>query len=75
MAETLAGQNFYRQPFARTFSIVAVDSVIGKFDQAVPLFREVFAKDQNWRTVTLRLRPNGLLKVTPAQFDKIMNLK
>lgn len=48
---------------------------IGKFGQALPLFKEVFAKDENWRTMTPRLQPNGLLKVTPTQFDKIMNLK
>jgi uncharacterized Ntn-hydrolase superfamily protein len=45
---------------------------INKFDEALPLFKEVFSKDENWRVLTPRLVPNGLLKVDEAQLKQIL---
>ena len=44
----------------------------GNLKEAVPMFREIFAKDKNWRDLTPRLLPNGLLKVTPDQLNEIL---
>ena len=45
---------------------------INRFDEALPLFKEVFSKDENWRVLTPRLVPNGLLKVDEAQLKQIL---
>ncbi len=45
---------------------------IGKLKQALPVFREVFSGDENWRTLTPRLIAPGILKVDPAGLDQIM---
>ncbi len=44
----------------------------GDMKKALPMFTEIFKKDKNWRDLTPRLLPNGLLKVTPEQLAEIM---
>ncbi len=44
----------------------------GNLKEALPMFREIFEKDKNWRDLTPRLLPNGLLKVTPDQLNEIL---
>lgn len=44
----------------------------GRLKEALPVFKEVFAKDKNWKTLTPRLIPNGLLKVDDKQLKEIM---
>ena len=55
---------------------------IGKVDESLPLFKEVFDKDENlpgsnagWRTLTPRLVPIGLLTVSEEDLNKIISLK
>lgn len=55
---------------------------IGKVDESLPLFKEVFAKDENlpeskagWRTLTPRLVPIGLLTVSEEDLNRIISLK
>lgn len=43
-----------------------------RLDEALPLFKEVFAKDKNWKLLTERLIPNGLLTVDEAALKKIL---
>lgn len=45
----------------------------GNAKEALPLFREIFNKDKNWRELIPRLLPNGLLKVTPDQVKEILS--
>jgi uncharacterized Ntn-hydrolase superfamily protein len=47
----------------------------GDVEGSLPLFQEVFLKNENWRTLTPRLVPIGLLKVTEEQLQTILNLK
>ena len=44
----------------------------GMMKEAVPMFKEIFKKDKNWKDLTPRLLPNGLLKVTPDQLAEIL---
>jgi uncharacterized Ntn-hydrolase superfamily protein len=44
----------------------------GMMKEALPMFKEIFSKDNNWRDLTPRLLPNGLLKVTPDQLAEIL---
>ena len=45
----------------------------GQMDKALPMFKEVFAKDSNWKDLTPRLLPNGLLKVNGDELKQILN--
>jgi uncharacterized Ntn-hydrolase superfamily protein len=54
----------------------------GKVDESLPLFKEVFIKDENlpdskagWRTLTPRLVPIGLLTVSEEDLKKIISVK
>ncbi len=44
----------------------------GDLEKAIPMFREIFKKDKNWRDLTPRLLPNGLLKVSPEHLAEIL---
>jgi len=45
----------------------------GKMKEAIPMFKEIFKKDKNWKDLTPRLLPNGLLKVDGKQLEEILN--
>ncbi|MGB1241253.1 MAG: DUF1028 domain-containing protein [Chitinophagales bacterium] len=40
--------------------------------EALPIFKEVFAKNENWKTLTPRLIDSGLLKVSEEDLKKIL---
>ena len=44
-------------------------------ENALPIFKEVFTKNENWKTLTPRLLPTGLLKVNEEQLEKILSVK
>lgn len=44
----------------------------GRFNEALLLFKEVFSKDKNWKDLTPRLIPNGLLKVSEKEIKEII---
>ena len=48
---------------------------IGKLEEAIPIFREVFNKEPNWIELTKRIVPNGMLKVDKKTLDKILLTK
>ena len=43
-----------------------------RFDEALSMLKDVFAKDRNWKELTPRLIPNGLLNVNEEQLMEIM---
>ena len=47
---------------------------IGRLDEALPLFKEVFEKNKNYKILTPRLVPIGQLKVNDEQLQKILNV-
>lgn len=48
---------------------------IGQMADALPIFQQVFTQNENWRTLTPRLVPVGLLNVDEQQLKQIMELK
>ena len=44
----------------------------GDLEAALPLFADIFARGENWRELTPRLVPGGLLQVDEAQLATIM---
>jgi uncharacterized Ntn-hydrolase superfamily protein len=47
---------------------------MGRVDDSLPLFRKVFAIDQNWVTLTPRLPKSGLLPDDPKIIERIVSL-
>ena len=46
----------------------------GEFEEAKPLFKEVFKKDKNWIELTKRITTNGILTVDARTLRKILRL-
>ncbi|MDZ7626326.1 MAG: DUF1028 domain-containing protein [Ignavibacteriaceae bacterium] len=46
----------------------------GDLEGSLPLFKEVFSKNQNWKILTPRLVPIGLLNVNKEQLQKILSI-
>lgn len=44
----------------------------GRLNEALPMFRDIFVKDKNWKELTPRLIPNRLLNVSEEQLKEIM---
>ena len=45
-----------------------------QLNKALPMLKTIFARDKNWKELTRRLPPVGLLTVTPAELKKILSL-
>ena len=45
-----------------------------KIQEALPIFKEVFTADQNWKELTKRLPRSGLLNVSELEFKQILDL-
>lgn len=43
--------------------------------KALPMLQTIFTKDKNWKELTRRLPPVGLLTVTPEDLKKILSLR
>ena len=46
----------------------------GDIDGSLPLFKDVFKKNENWKILTPRLVPIGLLNVSEEQLQKILKV-
>lgn len=45
----------------------------GRVEEAIPIFKSIFAKDDHWRIMTRRLPKSGLLNVSEEEMDRILN--
>lgn len=45
---------------------------MGELEAALPLFRQIFEADPNWKILTPRLVPLGMLKVTQQEMQRIV---
>lgn len=46
---------------------------VGRIEQALPLFREVFSENKNWVTLTKRITKNGMLSVSDKNLVRILS--
>jgi tetratricopeptide (TPR) repeat protein len=45
---------------------------LGRMDEALPIFRQVFAKSADWATLVSRLPKSGLLRDDPEMMEQIL---
>jgi uncharacterized Ntn-hydrolase superfamily protein len=48
---------------------------IGRIDDAIPMLRDIFRKDNNWRTLTERLPKADLLSIDKKDMKRILSVK
>lgn len=69
MAEELFPENL-EMKFWRAVTL----SNIGKVEDALPIFKEVFSKDENWKILTPKLIKNELLTVSEEDLERILSV-
>ena len=47
---------------------------VGELEKALPMFKEIFSKDENWKILTPRLIKNEMLNADAETLQKIMNV-
>ena len=47
----------------------------GLLDQAMPIFRDVFSQDENWRLLTGRLPDSGILTISRKDLKKVLSIR
>jgi uncharacterized Ntn-hydrolase superfamily protein len=47
---------------------------VGRVEQSLPIFKEVFSKDAHWVTLTPRLPPSGILNADDAVIKRILSV-
>ena len=47
---------------------------VGRVEQSLPMFKEIFAKDKNWATLIPRLPASGTLTADKATIEKILSV-
>ena len=47
----------------------------GELEKSLPIFKEVFSKDKNWKTLTKRIVKNGLLTVDEKSLNRILSIR
>jgi len=72
MEEYNAASEMFPENEEMKFWTAVTLSNVGKLEEALPLFKEVYAKNENWRILTPRLIDNQLLTVSEADLDKIL---
>jgi len=75
MREYSAAEKMFPENLEMKFWHAVTLAGTGKVDESLPLFKEVFMKDENWRTLTPRLVPVGLLTVSEEDLKKIISVK
>ena len=50
-------------------------SNIGMFDKSLPIFKDIFKKNENWRLLTKRIHKVGLLNIKESELRKVLMQK
>ena len=72
LKEYAAAHKIYPGQMEILFWTAATMADIGKIDDSLPLFREVFTKEPQWKEVVKRLPAAGLLPADPQLINKIL---
>ena len=47
---------------------------VGRVEESIPVFKEVFEKDKNWKTLAKRIVKNEMLQVNEEDLEKILSV-
>lgn len=74
MSHYSAAEKLFPKNEEMMFWHAATLASIGRFEEAVPLFRKVFVKNPNWRTFSPDLVRLGILKMDEKQLERLLRL-
>ncbi|MFZ1322381.1 MAG: DUF1028 domain-containing protein [Ignavibacteria bacterium] len=75
MNEYLAAEEMFPENLEMKFWHAVTLANTGKVSESLPMFTEVFLKDNNWRILFGRLKPVGLLEISDSEIQTILDLK
>jgi uncharacterized Ntn-hydrolase superfamily protein len=73
MDEYSAAMNMFPDNLEMKFWTAVTLANQKQLDKALPMFKEIFAKENNWRELIPRLLPNGLLNVSGDVLKQILD--
>lgn len=73
LQEYSAAEQMFPQNMEMKFWHAVALANLGQVQSALPLFARVFSQEPNYRLLTKRLIPNGMLKVSVRDFKRILN--
>lgn len=74
LAEYGAAQKMFPDNLEMKYWTAIAFANSGQLKKSLPIFKSVFEKDANWKTLTKRLPKSGLLTVSEGDLDKILKL-
>ncbi|MDZ7764908.1 MAG: DUF1028 domain-containing protein [Melioribacteraceae bacterium] len=72
MQEYSSAQNMFPDNLEMKFWTAVTLANTGKVEESLPIFKEVFEGDKNWKTLTSRLISNEMLTVSEEDLEKIL---
>lgn len=75
MEEYKSAENMFPENAEMKFWHAVTLANNGMLNESLPLFTNVFRKNENWRILTPRLRPIGLLNISESELKMILDLK
>lgn len=75
MNEYSAAEEMFPENLEMKFWHAVTLANTGKVSESLPMFTEVFLKDNNWRILFGRLKAVGLLKISDSDMQTILELK
>ena len=75
MKEYSAAEEMFPDNLEMKFWHAVTLANIGKLDESIPMFEEVFSKDENWKLLFSRLPQVGLVNLNEEELKKVMNVK
>lgn len=74
MKEYSAAEELFPENLEMKFWHAVTLSNIGEIDSALPIFKEVFSKDESWKILTPKLIGNELLNVSEVELQHILSV-
>ncbi len=75
MEEYSAAENMFPDNLEMKYWTAVTLANNGDLEKSLPIFKEVFSKDKNWKTLTKRITKNGLLTVDEKSLNKILTIE
>jgi len=74
MKEYSAAEEMFPDNLEMKFWHAVTLANIGKVDASLPIFKEVFSKDENWKILTPKLIGNAMLTVSAGDLNRILSV-
>jgi uncharacterized Ntn-hydrolase superfamily protein len=75
MKEYSAAEEMFPENLEMKYWHAVTLASIGKVEESLPLFKEIFSKDENWKILTPRLVPIGILTVGEGDLKRIISVR